>query len=273
MAEQKQFKLREDLEGLLGSVEAADGLYKQSRVNPNLDNTQLREQAEKFYGDRVMTEYSPSSLVRKLKANLYGRSGAWASLDAQIDKDTFVQAKKAFTKGLDDEAKSGMYLSMLAEGIMPKEPEKDASEKEKAAFRDLQLAKRTADFAEALEMHAVKGDVNSALREIAGYAQATGKKQDEVFDHYDMDALTIQSKYGAPAARENEKAIFVKMAYVYRNQAAMMLKEKNLYDLVDSGIENTKYGKAIALKSMYEANGTQEELNKAKAEEAKKAKK
>ena len=259
MTNDKQFKLDGDLEQLINRFDSADTLSKLGRTDPKLDNYELRTQAERFYGDGMMTEYSPNSFLRELRN---GRLRTLQDLDTKVNNDTFNTARQNFTKGLDEEIKTNMYLEMLREGIMPNPPKKEANQKDIEAYNSLALAKRTLDFAENLEIHAQKGDVDGALNEIASYAKTIGKKPSQVFTQQDLDSLTIYKKYGAPAARDNEKQLLGRIANIHRSYAANLIKEKNLYGLIDNGIENTQYGKAIALKSMYEANTTQERRNK-----------
>ncbi len=275
MAEDKQFKLSKDLEDIIKGVNTNEYLHEQALRKPGKDNINLREQAENFYNSmhqdgylgcdgRMMKVFEPGHFIDALRD---GKDEFVGTLDSRLDDKTYKEARATFTKGLDESVKRELYAEMLRNGIMPKELEKDADKKKKEAYAALQFAKRTLDFAEALEVHASKGDVKEALAEIAGYTKDIGRK--DVFNESHLRALQRLSAYGAPVARENETQILEHIARVHRNLAGKIIEDNKLYDLIESGVENTKYGKAIALKSMYNAYTQQQAINKSK-EKAKK---
>lgn len=271
----QEFKLRQDLEALVSFANNFDNLYKQGRRNPNLGNTRLRGQAESLYNlahrsqivaqdGNMLTEYNPVEFLRALE---FGKSNSLRVLNERLDDRTYSEAKSHFASKLDEEVKIGMYLNMLEEGIMPQALANNAGAKEKETYKALEFAKRTIDFVSELEALADKGDVNGALQEAAMYANETGRELP--FDESHLSALTRASKYGAPAARENEKQILRDIANIYRNVAGKIIKDKNLYGLIDKGVADTASGKAIALNAMYAAYHTQMKVNEAKKKEKK----
>jgi len=266
MAEKQEFKLSENLEQLIQNSNTGRHFLDQAEKNPNLDNVRLRNAATNAYQNQMMGHFVPTDFINQLNDE---RTKSFKGLEENLDESTYKSAKAHYIKGMTD-VKEGFYINLLKEGIMPKAPEKDAKPEEKEAYKKLLFAKQTVDVAETIEKYADKGNVAEAIEAMMRYSQKIGRP---IFDESDLSSLSRLAAYGAPLARESEAKILKDIANSHRMTAAKVIKEASLYGLIEKGIENTQYGKAIALTEMYNGYNKQQKINEIKAEQAKAGKK
>ncbi len=262
----RQFRLDQGLEALIARTNKADLFRRNAEANPALDNTSLRSNVENFVNDlhgaglantdgAMYTEYSPvefTRATRSIKKQLLER------LNTDVDDATYSAAKRHYTAGLDEAVKLELYSEILSDMTLPRAPADSATVKDKEAYKALKLAKRKVDFAKRMEVLAEKGDVSGAQTEAQLYARDTGE---QAFDEDDIEAVARANKYASPAALENKKQILRAIGNVCEAEAKALIKEKNLYGAIDSGIAATEYGKAIGLTALYNASKLQENIN------------
>ena len=262
----KDFKLEKSLEQLVGAAGSSMGIKEASRSKVDLD---LRRGAKNFYtnmnNNGIATNVNPNTFMA-LNADEFqalmeaGESEVYKTLDSKIEDKTYGEAKGFYTSGLDEAHKNHFYVKMLELGAMPKKLDDKAKDDEKKAYKALQAAKAEVDFVKEIKEALQKGDMDRA-RELT--TRHTDAKEDEL--------LAIYGGHSGTAFRGAEKGVYTAIANARLNRAMHMIKENNLYGLIDKGIGEMENGKAYSLVEMYKLYNNQLEVNKAKAEAEKKA--
>ncbi len=256
MTEKQEFKLPENLEGIVKGALFAGELRKQSHIEVDMD---LRNNARGLYGamtshglDRVdLTQLKVAAphVVESMLAD--GEGEIYNLLKVNLNEDTFNGARTFYMGKLDEDHKAQFYLDMVQRGLVPSKPEDNASDKEKENHKMLKNLQGELALAEAIETAVRRGKYDRA--------------EALVSEHLKAETASLNETYrglNATGAREN---LYNNIALIRRMIAANLMKENKLYGLVDKAIESNDRGKAYALAGMYKAYSQQLKIEKRRA--------
>lgn len=241
--QQQEFKLSEDLEALVLSCHNSTKVKE--RIESDPDDMDVRAAAVNFYGPLRAAGLSSVDHAR-LRVSI-PQEAQWTALGGEIEMyhtlnsrlqetDVYQRARDAWLGKLDDDHKLDFYVGLVGEGIIPEGPDGD-SEDAKNAFNKLKEAVVNLQIAKKLESYIRRGKFELA-EELVRESMGTGTK------------LLLEVYKGAGSV-SSQKAIYEHITEVRRNMAATIIKEKNLYGLIDKGIDRNPAGKAHALTGLY----------------------
>lgn len=260
MAEKQEFKLLENLEGIVNGVLLAGELRKQSHIEVDMD---LRNSARRLYG--AMTSYGLTSVdLEQLKVAAPhvvesmltdGEGEIYTRLKLGLNDDIFNGARTFYMGKLDEDHKTQFYLNMVQKGLVPSKLDDNASDKEKEDYKVLKNLQGELALAEAIETAVRRGKYDRA--------------EALVSEHFKVETASLNETYRGLNATGAREKLYNNIALMRRMIAANLMKENKLYRLVDEAIESNHRGKAYALAGMYKAYSQQLEIEKRRAESEK----
>ncbi len=262
MTEKQEFKMPENLEGIVKGALFAGELRKQSHIEVDMD---LRNNARRLYG--AMTSHGLTSVdLEQLKVAAPhvvesmltdGEGEIYTRLKISLNDDTFNGARAFYMGKLDEDHKAQFYLDMVQKGLVPSKLDDNASDKEKENHKMLKNLQGELALAEAIETAVRRGKYDRA--------------EALVSEHLKAETASLNETYRGLNATGARGRLYNDIALIRRMIAANLMKENKLYGLVDKAIENNDRGKAYALAGMYKAYSQQLEIEKRRAESEKAA--
>jgi len=253
---QPEFKLSEDLEGMIKNVGGNKQLLEATRSDPN--DLNLRRSLARQYEDERLETMQAISVLDLVEAKV---DTAYKNLNERLDDKLYGEAKNFYMdKIVDEPIKMGYYVNLLSEGISPKKPSNELQ----AVIQRVQVAKA---IKEAINLKKLDEAESIAVRYLK--ESKTGLTREQSVN------LKISRLYEGRAFIKGRADVLEDIASERENEAARIIKEKDLYAEIEAAVPESQYGKAKSLMGMYQAYAGQQQYTEAKnkAAEAEKAKK
>ena len=225
-----------NLENLIKTSLKAQNLYERARASPNKSNVQLRKEARDFYNQYILQEQRNQNPIASLDEVQFvetleaGRNKMLTSLTELAKDDKIYEKSIGDLKSGLKEKQIGYYMSLIQNGIVPKE-------KSKALNKVIEIV----GYYTTLAAYWQRGD-NASMSAAEELINSTMRGKGEVLE------LKTLYKYEDPKTT-------IKDIIEIQSQMAMGIMDRyKLAAEIDKGISENSNGRAIALLEAYKAN-------------------